>query len=57
MGCGKPGSVFWHYDFLRRPSECDVMKAKIFMSELIEDYSLTMTGDPQPPYSMYTSIC
>lgn len=57
MGCGKPGSVFWHYDFQRRPSERDVLKAKIFMAELIEDYFLTMTGDPRPPYSVYTSIC
>lgn len=57
MGCGKPGSVFWHYDFMSRPSERDVTKAKIFLSELIEDYFLTMTGDPRPPYSEYTSIC
>lgn len=57
MGCGKPGSVFWHYDFQRRPSERDVMRAKNFLSELIEDYFLTMTGDPRPPYSLYTSIC
>ena len=57
LGCGKPGSVFWHYDFLRRPTERDVTKAKIFMAEIIEDYFLTMTGDPRPPYSMYTSIC
>lgn len=57
MGCGKPGSVFWHYDFQRRPSARDIAKAKIFMAELIEDYFLTMTGDPRPPYSLYTSIC
>lgn len=57
MDCGKPGSVFWHYDFQRRPSARDITKAKIFMAELIEDYFLTMTGDPRPPYSLYTSIC
>lgn len=57
MGCGKPGSVFWHYDFQRRPSPRDIAKAKIFMAELVEDYFLTMTGDPRPPYSVYTSIC
>ena len=57
LGCGKPGSVFWHYDFQNRPSARDITKAKIFMAEVIEDHFLTMTGDPRPPYSMYTSIC
>lgn len=57
MGCGKPGSVMWHYDFQNRPSPRDLTKAKIFLSEVVEDYFLTFTGDPRPPYSMYTSIC
>ncbi len=56
MGIGKPGSVCWHYDFQNRPSERDLTKANIFLSEVIEDYFLTFTGDPRPPYSIYTSI-
>jgi hypothetical protein len=56
MGIGKPGSVCWHYDFQHRPSARDITKANIFLSEVIEDYFLTFTGDPRPPYSVYTSI-
>lgn len=56
MGCGKPGSVMWHYDFDNRPTPRDVMKANIFLSEVVEDYFLTFTGDPRPPYSVYTCI-
>ncbi len=56
MGCGKPGSVLWHYDFQNRPSQRDLAKAKIFLSEVVEDYFLTFSGDPRPPYSVYTCI-
>ena len=56
LGIGKPGSSFWHYDMAKRPSQRDLTKAKIFMAEIIEDYFLTTTGDPRPPYAMYTCI-
>lgn len=56
LGIGKPGSTFWHYDSGKRPSKRDLIKAKIFMAEIIEDYFLTTTGDPRPPYAMYTCI-
>ena len=56
LGIGKPGSTFWHYDSGKRPSQRDLTKAKIFMAEIIEDYFLTTTGDPRPPYAMYTCI-
>lgn len=56
LGIGKPGSTFWHYDSGKRPSKRDITKAKIFMAEIIEDYFLTTTGDPRPPYAMYTCI-
>ena len=56
LGIGKPGSSFWHYDMAKRPSKRDLTKAKIFMAEIIEDYFLTTTGDPRPPYAMYTCI-
>lgn len=56
LGCGKPGSVIWHYDFQNRPNTRDLTKANIFLSEVIEDYFLTFTGDPRPPYSVYTCI-
>lgn len=57
LGCGKPGYANWHYDVQRRPSERDLIKARIFLEEIIEDHFLTFNGDPRPPYSMYTSIC
>lgn len=56
LGCGKPGSLMWHYDFENRPTPRDITKAKIFLAEIIEDYFLTWTGDPRPPYSTYTCI-
>ncbi len=56
MGIGKPGSVCWHYDFQNRPSPRDVQKSNIFLSEVLEDYFLTFTGDPRPPYSVYVCI-
>lgn len=56
LGIGKPGSTFWHYDSGKRPSQRDLTKAKIFMAEIIEDYFLTTTGDPRPPYGVYTCI-
>ena len=56
LGIGKPGSTFWHYNSGIRPSPRDITKAKIFMAEIIEDYFLTTTGDPRPPYAMYTCI-
>ena len=56
LGIGKPGSTFWHYDMAKRPSKRDLTKAKIFMAEIIEDYFLTATGDPRPPYATYTCI-
>ena len=56
LGIGKPGSTFWHYDMAKRPSKRDLTKAKIFMAEIIEDYFLTTSGDPRPPYAMYTCI-
>lgn len=56
MGCGKKGSIIWHYDFQNRPSARDLTKANIFLSEVVEDYFMTFTGDPRPPYSMYTCI-
>ena len=40
----------------KRPSKRDLTKAKIFMAEIIEDYFLTTSGDPRPPYAMYTCI-
>lgn len=56
MDCGKRGSIIWHYDFQNRPSPRDLTKANIFLNEVVEDYFMTFTGDPRPPYSMYTCI-
>lgn len=56
LGCGKPGSRMWHYDYNHRPTARDITKAKIFLAEIIEDYFLTESGDPRPPYSEYVCI-
>ena len=56
MGIGKPGCAMWHYDFEHRPTPRDILKAKCFMADLVEDYFFTVSGDPRPPYSQYISI-
>ncbi len=56
MGIGKPGCAMWHYDFEHRPLPRDILKAKCFMADLVEDYFFTVSGDPRPPYSTYISI-
>lgn len=56
MGIGKPGCAMWHYDFEHRPTERDLLKAKCFMADLVEDYFFTISGDPRPAYSTYVSI-
>ncbi len=56
MGIGKPGCAMWHYDFEHRPLPRDIVKAKCFMADLVEDYFFTVSGDPRPPYSTYISI-
>ena len=56
LGCGKPGCRMWHYDFEHRPTQRDLTKARIFLSEIIEDHFLTISGDPRPPYAIYTCI-
>jgi len=44
----------WHWDFARRPTERDLLKAEIFMSDLLEDYY--GGGIEMYPYSQYVSI-
>lgn len=56
MGIGKPGCAMWHYDFEHRPLPRDILKAKFFMTDLVEDYFFTVSGDPRPAYSTYVSI-
>lgn len=56
MGIGKPGSRFWSYDLQNRPNDRDVFMAKAFLSDIIEDYYLSDTGEPRKPSSVYYSI-
>lgn len=56
LGCGMPGCSMWHYNFDLRPLPKDITRAEIFASDIIEDYFLTISGDPRTPYSVYLSI-
>lgn len=56
LGCGKPGYKMWHYNYELRPSPRDLTRAEIFVSDVLEDHFLTISGDPRTPYSMYLSI-
>lgn len=53
---GKPGSRFWSYDLQNRPNERDIYMAKAFLSDIIEDYCLSDTGQLRKPSSVYWSI-
>ena len=56
MGIGKPGSKFWSYDLQNRPNDRDIFQAKAFLSDIIEDYYLSDSGEPRKPSSVYWSI-
>lgn len=45
----------WHRDLEKRPHARDLMKAKIFLSEILEDY-FTEDGSAKHPGSVYTCI-
>jgi hypothetical protein len=51
MGGGRRA---WHWDFARRPHERDLLKAEIFLSEILEDYY--GGGIEMYPYSQYLCI-
>jgi len=44
----------WHWDFAKRPTERDLLKAEIFMQDIMEDYY--GGGIEMYPYSQYLSI-
>jgi len=48
------GRRAWHWDFSNRPHERDLLKAEIFLSEILEDYY--GGGVEMFPYSQYVSI-
>lgn len=56
LGIGKPGSNFWSYDLQNRPNRRDLEMAKAFLSDVIEDYYLTDTGEPRDASSVYYCI-
>ncbi len=56
LGIGKPGSNFWSYDLQNRPNDRDLEMARAFLSDIIEDYYLSDTGEPRKPGSVYHCI-
>ena len=55
----KPGRTHqgmrsWHFDYEHRPTERDLLKAEIFLSEILEDYY--WGGVEMYPYSQYLCI-
>lgn len=50
------GSTQWHYDLMNRPNERDKQNAFNFISNIIEDYYLTLDGKPRPASGVYYSI-
>lgn len=56
LGIGKPGSNYWTYDLQNHPDARDLAMAKAFLSDVIEDYYLSDTGQPRKPSSVYYCI-
>jgi hypothetical protein len=48
------GMRSWHYDYEHRPTERDLLKAEIFLSEILEDYY--WGGVEMYPFSQYLCI-
>jgi hypothetical protein len=55
-GTQKYGSYFFHYDLEGKPGEREIMKAKAFAADFIEDFFMTYDGQPNPPLSSIVSI-
>lgn len=55
-GTQVPGSYFVHYDNENKPGDRDKMKAKAFISDVIEDFFMTYDGIPTPPLSEIVSL-
>ena len=56
LAIGKAGSNFWSYDLQNRPNARDLEMAKAFLSDIIEDYYLSDTGEPRKPGSVYKCL-
>ena len=58
MGDGTqvPGSYFFHYDCDSKPGPREELKARAFISDVVEDYFMTYDGVPNPPRSQILSI-
>lgn len=48
------GMRSWHYDYEHRPTKRDLLKAEIFLSEILEDYY--WGGEEMYPYAQYICI-
>jgi hypothetical protein len=51
-----PGTVFAHYNTPGSPKERDLLKAKFFIQDIVEDMFFTASGDVRKPESTYISI-
>ena len=50
------GSWNYHHHLMRRPDSRDLLKAKLLLSDILEDYYLTGDGVPNVSRSCYKSI-
>lgn len=50
------GSTMWHYDLMNRPNARDLQNAESFIENIVEDYFLTVDGNPRPATGVYYSI-
>ena len=50
------GSWNYHHHLMRRPDSRDIQKAKLLLSDILEDYYLTGDGTPNVSRSCYKSI-
>lgn len=50
------GSWNYHHHLMARPDSRDILKAKLLLQDILEDYYLTGDGVPNPSRSCYKSI-
>jgi len=55
-GTKKPGSYFFHYEHMAKPGPREETRARIFISDFIEDYFMTYDGKPNISISEIISM-
>ena len=56
LGTEKPGCYFFHYDHMNKPGPREEARARILISDLIEDYFMSYDGERNIAISELVSL-